>query len=73
VEEIVHGKSLAGTAKSPILKLTPAHVEQLAAEHDGMSDMIAAMEKMSPVFASKPKERTYTSISKASIDRHRSR
>jgi SpoVK/Ycf46/Vps4 family AAA+-type ATPase len=73
VEEIVHGKSLAGTAKSPILKLTPAHVEQLAAEHDGLSDMIAAMEKMSFVFASKPKERTYTSISKASIDRHRSR
>jgi uncharacterized protein YdcH (DUF465 family) len=67
VEEIVHGKSLARTAKSPILKLTPAHVEQLAAEHDGLSDMIAAMETMSPVFASNPKEITYTSISKVTL------
>jgi hypothetical protein len=72
VEEVVNGNSTKPASSTPILKLTPAQVEQMAAEHDELSDMIAAFEKMSPLFASKPKS-SFATISKASFDRHRSR
>jgi hypothetical protein len=72
VEEVVNGNSTKPASSTPILKLTPAQLEQMAVEHDELSDMIAALEKMSPLFASKPKK-SFAIISKASFDRHRSR
>jgi transcription elongation GreA/GreB family factor len=45
-------RAIIGGGKSS-LKLTPAQVEQLAAEHDILNDMISAMEKMHPGFGSK--------------------
>lgn len=42
VEEAIHGNP---SANRPALNLTPAQVEQLAAEHDDMEDMIRALEE----------------------------
>jgi chaperone BCS1 len=72
VEEVVNGNSTNPASSTPILKLTPAQVEQMAVEHDELSDMIAAFEKMSALFASKSKS-SFATISKTSFDRHRSR
>ncbi|CAJ1938074.1 unnamed protein product [Cylindrotheca closterium] len=46
VRVAVHGPSIA---TPPVLKLTPAQVEQLAAEHDVLDDMIADICKKTPV------------------------
>lgn len=42
VEEAIHGNP---SANRPALNSTPAQVEQLAAEHDDMEDMICALEE----------------------------
>jgi len=71
VEEALNGE--VGTEPCvPVLKLTPAQVEQMAAEHDELDCMIAAMEKMSPARATKSREH-FSLISKAAIDKTRSR
>jgi SpoVK/Ycf46/Vps4 family AAA+-type ATPase len=72
VEEIINGRATQMERPNPTLKLTPAIVEQLAAEHDDLDDMINVMARMSPVFKSKRKG-TFTSMSKASLDRYSSR
>eukprot|EP00980_Cylindrotheca_fusiformis_P020106 scaffold7176_cov134-Cylindrotheca_fusiformis.AAC.3 len=71
VTECVNGNSSQPASSPPsMLKLTPAQVEQMAVEHDEVDDMICALEKLSPVWKSKP---SFASISKVALDRTRSR
>ncbi|KAL3936571.1 MAG: hypothetical protein SGBAC_008140 [Bacillariaceae sp.] len=72
VEEAINGESSGTESLVPILKLTPARVEQMAAEHDELDCMIAAMEKMSPALVKKPRE-PFSAILKTPFDRTRSR
>lgn len=72
VDEIINVLDKAGSS-SQVLKMTPAQVEQMAAEHDELDCMLDAMEKMSPAFAKKQRA-PFASISKtAFFDRTRSR
>jgi len=54
-----------GTRGVPGLKLTPAQVEQLSAEHDSVEDMVAAIEAMVD-----PEVNSITSVSNASCAKH---
>eukprot|EP00526_Cylindrotheca_closterium_P006822 CAMPEP_0113636250 /NCGR_PEP_ID=MMETSP0017_2-20120614/18922_1 /TAXON_ID=2856 /ORGANISM="Cylindrotheca closterium" /LENGTH=750 /DNA_ID=CAMNT_0000547117 /DNA_START=18 /DNA_END=2270 /DNA_ORIENTATION=+ /assembly_acc=CAM_ASM_000147 len=75
VEQAINGES-SGTTEipsvPPVLKLTPARVEQMAAEHDELECIIAAMEKMSPAFVKKSRE-PFSAVSKKTSFAHRSR
>ncbi|CAJ1937934.1 unnamed protein product [Cylindrotheca closterium] len=69
VEAAINGESSSGV---PMLKLTPAQVEQMAAEHDELDSMIAAIEKMNPALVKKSRE-PFSAVSKTSFDKTRSR
>jgi SpoVK/Ycf46/Vps4 family AAA+-type ATPase len=73
LEEAINGResSSSGTGV-PVLKLTPAQVEQMAAEHDELDCMIAAIEKLNPALVKKSREH-FSAVSKKSFDNTRSR
>ena len=70
---IIDGQMNDNPEQNPMLKMTPAQVEQLSAEFEEVEDMIGELEKMSPLHPSKSRPPLFTSVSKAGIDRHRSR